>query len=217
MTNPQKQALQQANIDWMTRNVEISQTDRAQEDINVIHQSLDELAATDRKRMPERIFVGLWLPFFYEGRNQYYPELSFGMWAAYAGNDYREVDVIDKQGNVLFTVPPRFDRAGIRSLIGKERTQLPGGNIMNVIKNAEMKARISPRDGSLFLNHHLKQRALYMGVIPPSVKVNIERWNAIFKRYGLKPLVETEEVTPEPNALSTTSNQVMNDDDWELL
>jgi hypothetical protein len=203
----------------MTRNVDMA-TGKAklQEEINHVHQSLDQLAVQDRKRMPERIFVGLWLPFFYEGRNEFYPELSFAMWSNFAGNEYREVDVVNTKGEVLFTVPPRFDRAGINALIGKDRTNLPGGNIMNVIKNAELKSRVSPNDGRMFLNHHLKQRALLMGNIPPSVKVNIDRWNAIFKRYGLKPITETEEVTHEPNALSTTTpNQVANNDDWELL
>jgi hypothetical protein len=216
--NQPKQGIVNAHADWMTRGLDtVTGEARLSEEINVIRESLDSAAVSDRKRMPERIFVGLWLPFFYEGQNRFYPELSFGMWSAYAGNDYREVDVINHKGEVLFTVPPRFDRAGIRSLL-KERTRMPGGNIINVIKNAEMKSRVSPRDGSMYLQTHLKQRAMIMGNIPPSVKTNIDRWNAIFTRYGLKAVTESEEVTHEPNALSTPStNQVTSNDDWELL
>lgn len=217
MSEPPKTGLSMSHAEWMTRNLDtVTGEARMSEEINAIRESLDSVAISDRKRMPERIFVGLWLPFFHKGQNEFYPQLSFGMWAAYAGNDYREVDVINTKGEVLFTVPPRFDRAGIRALL-KDRAKIPGGNILSVIKNAELKSRISPRDGSMYLASHLRQRAMLMGNIPPSVKVNIERWNTIFKRYGLKPLYETEEVTPEPNALSTTSSQVANNDDWELL
>lgn len=206
--------------DWMTRNITYDGRHRAGEDINIIRENLAEQAATDRKRMPERIFVGLYLPLFYEGSNKHYPQVSLGMWANEAGNEYREVDIYNAKGEFLYTVPPLFDRTGINSISGPDRTKLRGGNILNVIKNAELRSRVSPVDGTAFLNHHLRERALYMRNFPPSVRENILRWNAIFKRYGLNPLIEMEEDTRSANAVSNSSEQqqaAASNDDWEPL
>lgn len=207
------------NVDWLTRNVDLSVQSRSTEEINAIRRSLDEQEIATRARMSERIFVGLWLPVFAHGKNEYYPQVNLDMWANFAGNEYREVDVVDvKSGQVLFTVPPLFDRSGVTPIL-KERNKIPGGSITNVIKNAELRSKVSPRDGQNFLHAHLQQRAIFMSSIPPSVRENILRWNAIFKRYNLPPIVEMEEVTQQTDSVSDTSSnqQVAKNDDWELL
>jgi hypothetical protein len=208
-------------MDWMTRNVDMDGTARAVGEINGIGDALERSEAETRARMPERIFVALWMAVFVEGKNPFYPTLDFNVWANFAGNEYREVDVYDpKTGETLFSVPPLFDRTGIKSITGDDRKRIQGGNILNVIRNAELKSRVSPKDGKAFLEAHLKQRAMFMGQLPPSVKENILRWNAIFKRYGAKPIVETEELTQGADALSKTSDnqlKVTSDDDWEPL
>lgn len=207
--------------DWMSRNVDLDGQARSQEEINDISASLEREEAATRARMPERIFVALWMPIFVDGKNPFYPQVDLNVWANFAGNEYREVDVYDPTtGEVLFSVPPLFDRAGIKSITGQDRTRIQGGNILNVIRSAELKSKISPRDGKAFLDAHLKQRALFMGQLPPSVKENILRWNAIFKRYGAKPIVETEEVTQGTDPLSKTSDNppiLASNDDWEPL
>lgn len=222
MSEQQKPSAAQGrqNLDWMTRNIDMNGTTRAMEEINDIRASLDQQEAASRARMPERIFAGIFLPIFAKGKNEFYPQVDLNWWANFAGNEYREVDVISPKGEVLFTVPPLFDRAGINSITGKDRQRIQGGNILNVIKNAELRSRVSPKDGTAFLNAHLKQRALFMGMLPPSVKENILRWNDIFKKYGLPPIVDTEEVTHKSDSVSNTSNtqqKVTSNDDWELL
>lgn len=214
----QQPTQQRQNVDWMTRNVDMTGAKRSAEDINAIRQSLDEQEVTTRARMSERIFVGLWLAVFYKGQNEFYPQVNLNLWANYAGNEYREVDIIGQNGEVLFSVPPLFDRAGIKALTGDDRRKIPGGNILNVIRNADMRSKVSPNDGKAFLNHHLRERAMVMGQLPPSVKENIIRWNTIFTKYGLPPIVEMAEVTqPHDSVSNNTIQQVTSNEDWELL
>ena len=211
--NPAKRRL-----DWMTRNIDMTGTGRSTEEINAIRQSLDEQETATRARMPERIFVGLWLAVFHKGQNEFYPQVNLDMWANYAGNEYREVDIINAKGEVIFSVPPLFDRSGIKTIQGKERTRMPGGNILNIIQNAELRARVSPQDGRNYLSAHLKQRALFMADLPPSVRTNLERWDAIFKRYGLPGVLETEEVTAQKDSVSNSADQpTTQNDEWEPL
>jgi len=204
---------------WLTRNVDLGgNLNRSTEEINAIRESLDRSEAETRARIPEAIFVRLWLPVFVEGQNKAYPQADLNMWANFAGNEYREVDVIGQNGEVLYSVPPLFDRAGIKAITGKDRTRMPGGNILNVIRNAELRSRVSPKDGSNYLNAHLKQRALFMADLPPSVRQNLERWDAIFKRYGAPPVLQTEELTGSKDTVSTSANeQAQTNDDWEPL
>lgn len=207
-----------SRLEWMTRNIDMTGNGRSTEEINAIRKSLDEQENATRARMPERIFVGLWLAVFHKGQNEFYPQVNLDMWANYAGNEYREVDIINPKGEVLFSVPPLFDRSGIKSIAGKDRTRMPGGNILNIIRNAELRSRVSPQDGRNFLNAHLKQRALFMADLPPSVKTNLERWDAIFKRYGLPGVLESEEVTAQKDSVSTSASQLQtNNDEWEPL
>jgi hypothetical protein len=211
--NPAKRRLE-----WMTRNIDMTGTGRSTEEINAIRQSLDEQETATRARMPERIFVGLWLAVFHKGQNEFYPQVNLDMWANYAGNEYREVDIINAKGEVLFSVPPLFDRSGIKAIQGKDRTRMPGGNILNIIRNAELRSRVSPQDGRNYLSAHLKQRALFMADLPPSVRTNLERWDAIFKRYGLPGVLETEEVTAQKDSVSNSADQpTTQNDEWEPL
>lgn len=222
MSNPidPAQAAKQ-RMEWLTRNIDLNGQGRSTEEINAIRESLDEQEAATRARMPERIFVGLWLAIFHKGKNEFYPQVDLNMWANYAGNEYREVDIFDpKTGEILFSVPPLFDRTGIKALTGKDRTRMPGGNILNVIRNAELRSKVSPKDGKHYLDAHLRQRALFMSELPPTVQKNLTRWNAIFTRYGLPPIVAMEEVTATPDGVSNSATHQLaptNDNDWEPL
>lgn len=215
---PSDQNPAKRRLEWMTRNIDMTGTGRSTEEINAIRQSLDEQETATRARMPERIFVGLWLAVFHKGQNEFYPQVNLDMWANYAGNEYREVDIINAKGEVLFAVPPLFDRSGIKAIQGKERTRMPGGNILNIIRNAELRSRVSPQDGRHYLSAHLKQRALFMADLPPSVRTNLQRWDAIFKRYGLPGVLETEEVTAQKDSVSNSADQpTTQNDEWEPL
>lgn len=160
------------------------------EQITQAQKLLDSVAVTDVPRMSERIFVGIWLPFF-AGDTPLPHQVEMTHWINFAGNPYRIVHVVNSEGAVLFDVPAIFDRLAINPHAMAER-DLP--NISHVVASAEQYAHVHPLHGTRYLDAELTKRALIMKV-PATVLANLQVWNAIFARYGRPPLVAVDETT----------------------
>lgn len=165
--------------------------------INSVHEALVVTGQSDIARMSERVFVGIWLPFFAGDTHPTY-EVTLQHWTNFAGNGYQSVHVVDPAGTVLFTVPPVFNRSAINPINNSGQQ-----SVAHVIKSAEQYSQVHPVQGSAYLDNELSKRAMIMKV-PPNVLGDLDTWNAIFTRYGRKPLVDVapaeqaSAVAPDP-------------------
>ena len=163
--------------------------------------ALKEVANEDVARIPEDIFVRVFLPLFAGETLEFPKEATIAGWISVAGSPYKEVDVFNKEtGDVLFRCPPLFDYNGVdpvRNL--KDRSQRP---IADIVQMADKLMNIHPNQSIAFLQRELGQRANKMNT-GAKLMPNLVRWNQVFARYGRKPLVEglpggTSVAEPQP-------------------
>jgi len=173
------------------------------EDINRVGEQLSSIAVNDIPRLQERIFVNVFLPLFAGDENRIY-NATFETWISFAGSAYTNVDVIDVGGNVLFTVPPLFDRAVINP-VNEFNT-----SIAHVVTTAGQYARIHPKQGSRYLDSELTRRATIMK-IPANILKNLEIWNSIFKRYNRPEIMELDQTS------ETSISKIQPTDEFEPL
>lgn len=155
---------------------------RMASEINKITTALQSAEQDVRARLPERHFREIYLPMF-AGDEKLLYDINLGHWVNFAGNPYRGVDIIDEKGNVLFTVPPVFDRDTINPTTANRRT------LFEVMETAQQYANIHPHQGLKYLDSELTGRALIMKV-PANVAKDLDTWNMIFQRYGRPPLAK---------------------------
>ena len=189
----------------------------AEKEINEIQALLKSQEQNDHARMPERVFRFVFLPLFAGDQDwPYKGKANLAMWINFAGNSFKPVDVIDTQGNVLFTVPAISDRTGVSPV--KNDPNVMNSRIRSVVKNAEMLSHVSPRDGQRYLADQLMRRTMIQQNIP-TILSNVKIWNDIFKRYGRPPILELEENTQTPNDVegqtNTSQTQGLDEGDWE--
>lgn len=156
---------------------------RMAEEIADISSAVSKVTDEVRARLPERHFREIYLPMFAGDKVLPY-DVDLNHWVNFAGNPYREVDIIDEAGKVLFTVPPILDRNAVNPISQSRQS------ISHVIQTAQQYSRIHPHKGMAHLNAELTERALIMKV-PANVLQDLETWNTIFKRFGRPPIVDT--------------------------
>ena len=154
--------------------------------LDLVREQLAQTSESDVAKLPERIFVNVFLPLFAGDEKLLYEAKIYPHWINVAGNPYRPVDVIDVRGNVLFRVPPVLDRTRV-STSTQTQKEGPRGSISHMVASAQQYAGMSPVLGERYLSKQFTERALLMKV-PHSVLQDLETWNAIFERYGRPPL-----------------------------
>lgn len=150
--------------------------------IDDISRVLEQVSVTERLRMPEREFVGAWLPFFAGGNNLY--DADMGKWLGRVGGPGWSVDVIGANGETLFTVPPVINPAFIKPVMDA------AAPVAAIISTAAQHAQLHPNQGRLFLEHHLTSKLRAMST-SKSGKSDLEIWNEIFVRYGFDAIPTT--------------------------
>lgn len=180
-----------------------------------ILQIAKDLAASDANaRLDEYRFKEVFLPLF-DGTpadQRKYP-VEPGNWATVAGNVYREVDVIDEQGNVLFTVPPLVDRTAINPIDPRAGF----GGVMDMVVTMQQLQRNSPKQAKAYLDAKFAERAGAM-FKPDNIIKYLRTWNAIFTRYGRPPILELpDEPGTTTQAAAGAATAAAADEDWDLL
>jgi hypothetical protein len=182
---------------------------RLEQQIKTITTDLARVAATDIPQLQERIFVNVFLPFFAGDESLIYPA-DLNLWLNVTGSPYRSVNIIDDStGQILFTVPPVFDRASINPVDGTRNS------LSHVLATTSQYAAIHPNQGIQYLNNELSQRAMIMKV-PDTVLKEATAWNAIFTRYGRPPLKAFED-SPVAEPTTIPLNLGINYDDADPL
>ena len=173
---------------------------RLSQQIDQIGKHLSEAETKEMARVPERVFQQVFLPMFAGDEELVYPEqATLVNWTRIAGSPYHSVNVIDSIGNVLFVVPPIYDR----SAVNPERGD--GPSLQHIVLTAEQYGAQSPAQGENYLNAKLTERALIMKV-PVNVLQHVEAWNKIFARYNRPPILELEETAVEAKQSKESSD-----------
>lgn len=151
--------------------------------IKEIHESLVS-GEKVRNTLPEDIFKNYFLPMF--AGLETHPDASVGVWISIAGTPFAEVDIIDNSRQVLFTVPPIFER----NIVDPTK---PNTIPLSVVTDTvEKMIKQSPYRAVAFLNRHLSEITFKDEVLAGFQQKNFARMDEIFKRYGVTPIWEQE-------------------------
>ncbi len=161
-------------------------------------------------RISEDNFVNVFLPFFAGEENIY--DVSLGNWVSVASmsghlsaGQFREVDVVDNEGNILFTVPPILDRDAIKPAKLDDRATLP-----ILMEQANLLGAIKP---SLKIN---MQNKIFNSLLDKMDNGNerarsyLVRWNDIFTRYGRESIFKVEK------NINSQSSDIGDDTTYEI-
>lgn len=128
-----------------------------------------------RPAIPEVVFATHYAPMFVDYVKGTISEDSalIAEWVSIAGTPFNEVDVIDKDGKVVDTVP---------GLIAKPVVGAPLNNISlsGIIDEYEKKANITPEVGEKFLNNSFKT---IENNIKTTVNEPVAKWSKILSKY----------------------------------
>uniref|UniRef100_A0AAU7PF67 Uncharacterized protein n=1 Tax=Burkholderia phage vB_BgluM-SURPRISE13 TaxID=3159457 RepID=A0AAU7PF67_9VIRU len=144
-------------------------------DIRGIANQLTQIEMNSK--FPEELFVEHFLPLF-TGEVQPTMQVNYTTWLEkVAGGEKVAVDIVDANGNTLFTVPPLFDT----SILEQSK---PGGESMTLIERHYSRLKEFDAAGSQqFLSKKLS--GLHIKAEPTEqLYANMRVWNAIFERYG---------------------------------
>lgn len=187
--NKNKPATEELPVRENSEDYEHPAQQSASREIRSFHAFIMAEAEENRPVISEYHFVNVFLPFFCgEDKNG----ITRGNWETVARGYYNKVDVVDKLGNVLFTVPPLLDRTGITTIVPDGSG---GMTISDIVSHAHQLTNWHPARGKAFLEGALADRALFMKSNPSSRKYLV-MWNKIFTRYHKKPIL-VPGLTPE--------------------
>jgi len=133
--------------------------------------------------LPEVVFVEYFLDFFKSGMTTPDKDLKYAKWIELSGSPYNEVDIIDLDSKIIFTVPPLYAKPAIDPSIIDI-------NFSNIGSTYIMKSNRLQTDADNYLNEKLQ---------PVANKINddsaaiVARWQEIFKRYT-QPEVNTTKI-----------------------
>jgi|SRR6185503_9063769 len=142
----------------------------------------------------------------YFGKGRQAHERALAIWLNHSGGGLREVDVvktIDGQQQVVFTVPPVYDRTMIEPALREPDKP----SVYGAVVNANTISSHSAQHAENYLKRHLDERLDTMWH-PEVMRKNAEAWNKIFTYYGLPALVPA--LTGEkPNTTDSSKDEVV--------
>lgn len=153
-----------------------------------ISSTFDELVETKVNMIiPEIIFKEHFLEFFYNMTKEQTDSPLALKWIELAGGAYNEVDVVDENGHVIYSVPSLFTRPAVNDdVLGKM-------SFSSIAHTFQSKLERTEAEGINYLNRELSS-------LPKTIDANSEgdvnRWLNIFQRYAVKQ--------PEQKTLPTT-------------
>lgn len=162
----------------------------------VFHSSL--VSNVQNNKLPESVFVQLFLPYFSgtpfpDNRN------VIAEWIGIAGTPMSEVDIINDQGAVLYSVPSLFNTDMLQ--VANKKAGLAIGDIVDNYKLRDQHVRGS---GERYLSHAIEEKLHTMLPEQPNKNPFTARWADIHQRYG----IQTNEAASTP----VTKTNVPDDD-----
>lgn len=150
--------------------------------ISNIHSALLSPESLDIRKLPENVFVYHFLPWFAGTSTD--KNVNAAAWVDIAGSANVPVHIVDNSGEILYTIPPLFDRTIVQT--SSADRDMPGMN--HVLITFDQLSRISPRRAELYYLQELEKRKI-LDDKTIKLREKVKFWNDLFKRYGL-PLIE---------------------------
>lgn len=185
---------------------------------NDITTIAEELIVDSSKnvRLPEEVFVEYFLPVFASDKNTFNingQELPrshfFKKWEELAGSKFSEVDIIDQDENVIYTVPPLYRRDLV------ENKKLEDINFKGIVYKTIKQSSIIPTLGLNYLSAEIAKLPAFIKNMETTD--DIQRWVSIFKRYKKEedgsysiPIKEELPTNDNNNVQEDTAPKVVN-------
>lgn len=168
--------------------------DSMQTQTNTIFDDL--VVKNENSKLPEEIFQGHFLPFFSGQRHASKDDNVIAEWISVAGTPMNEVDIIDRDGEVLFTVPPLMDTNIINVTTNTSQRSMSA-----ILSNYDLHHNNIPKVAVNKLNQNLGDKS--EALLNPKVSFeNKERWDKIMLRYNISP----EEVATKTSEIDTNDD-----------
>lgn len=174
---------------------------------NVFHDLVEN---SPKAKLPEELFVSNFLPFFTGKANAETNPDFLPTWISIAGSPAADVDVIDKNGKVLFTVPAFIDSGFINPL--KNTSGLSYSDIVNM---AILFGNNIPKQGAAVLTNELENKVKRLKDKSPNYAKKIALWEAIFQRYKAADQDNSKKPLKDTIGINTKLVSNISDDDFE--
>lgn len=179
------------------REVANTMIDTTKKDVmSTINTAFDMLVVPVNAQLPENIFIEYFLDFF---RNYNTGDLNEPLnlkWIELSGSVYNEVDILNAEGDVIYTVPPLMARA---DLDGKP---IEDFNFSKMVGEYNLRSNRLQTDAQNFLNNQLN--GLDTQISSDHIPSIAARWNQVFSRYATNTVLPDQiKLTVEPNNADT--------------
>lgn len=150
--------------------------------ITNIHSTLLSPESLEIRKLPEDVFVYHFLPWFAGTSTN--EKINSAAWVEIAGSSNLPVEIVNGAGEILYTIPPLFDRTIVQT--STTDSDMPGMN--HVLITFDQLSRISPRRAELYYLQELEKRKI-LDDKTIKLREKVKFWNDLFKKYNL-PLIE---------------------------
>lgn len=175
-------------------------TDAAEQEVREsIDFHFDALVIKPNKeinKLPESIFVQVFLPFFCGEKSINDEKDILVKWVSIAGSPTKEVQIIDDNGDDLFVVPALMD-----STIIDIKNDSQGQTFLSIIANYELHKNQLPVVGENYLKNSIDEKMKTLTKDSTAHESNEKSWNEIFIRYNKIDGPDTDE-SADVNRLS---------------
>jgi hypothetical protein len=151
---------------------------RVRDGIDMIYADMVENA--EHPQLPEEIFRKQFLPLFTTGVPDDVRPALITYWIGIAATPWNPVDIIDRQGQILFTVPSLYARDVINTKDGD-----PSHSYGNIFMNYELQMSNIPIQAQRYFQNALEGKFTDTVNQSPDVTEEERIWTAIFQHYGL--------------------------------
>ena len=148
----------------------------------IVNQAYDQLVdKQDRRVLPEDTFKEYFLPYFSGQESLKDKPEVLKDWVTIAGSGFAEVNLIDKAGEVVATVP------GLNSTMGFQMTA-KNVNLADAMRQTGLIGVQNPKGAQEYLVGTLVKHSenLVSDIVPDSTNETVNKWAKIFDMYGVK-------------------------------
>ncbi len=157
-------------------------------------------------KLPEDIFVNVFLPYFRGDKNFNDSPNLLGEWYAIAGSHVSEVQIIARDGSALYNVPPYINNKGVNPQHNQNRDEM---SLHDIDGSAEAMSRNIPIMGKNFRERKMAEKIVDMTITGVNPNDYLARWKGIFERYAP---VTTSTNSDAPSAAVTQKSRVGEDE-----
>lgn len=182
MTEPDKLSREQQTQELIS-NFRNTEKEMVTSSINEFYQGLVVDPLRNSNKLPEKIFVDVFLPYFRGDKDFKESGGLLGEWYAIAGSHVSEVQIVDSSGLVLYNVPPYINNKGVNATHNVDRKEM---SLHDIDGSAEAMSRNLPIAGRNFRERKMAEKIIDMTSSGDKPKDYLSRWKEIFDRYEPK-------------------------------